>query len=63
MGGDFKGWHFTAEVVLQAVRWYYRCGISYRDLKTMMAERGVRADHSIIGRWAQRYAPEMERPA
>ncbi len=38
---DFKGRHFTGEVVLWAVRWYCRYGVSYRDLGTMMAERGA----------------------
>ncbi len=45
---DFKGRHFTDEVVLWAVRWYCRYGISYRDLETMMAERGLRSYHSTI---------------
>lgn len=58
---DFKGRHFSGEVVLWAVRWYCRYGLSYRDLETMMAERGVRVDHSTVYRWVQRYAPEMER--
>ena len=58
---DFKGRHFSGEVVLWAVRWYCRYGLSYRDLETMMAERGVSVDHSTIYRWVQRYAPEMER--
>ena len=39
---DFKGRHFEGEIVLwAAVRWYCRYGISYRDLKQMMTERGV----------------------
>jgi hypothetical protein len=38
---DFKGRHFRGEIVLWAVRWYCRYGISYRDLEQMMAERGV----------------------
>jgi len=58
---EFKGRHFSGEVVLWAVRWYCRYGISYRDLETMMAERGVCVDHSTIYRWVQKYAPEMER--
>ncbi|MEL6574157.1 MAG: IS6 family transposase [Pseudomonadota bacterium] len=57
---DFKGRHFSGEVVLWAVRWYCRYGLSYRYLETMMAERGVRIDHSTIYRWVQKYAPEME---
>ncbi|QDH24914.1 IS6 family transposase [Neokomagataea tanensis] len=58
---DFKGRHFGGEVILWAVRWYCRYGISYRDLETMLAERGVSVDHSTIYRWVQRYAPEMEK--
>ena len=58
---DFKGRHFSGEVVLWAVRWYCRYGISYRDLETMMAERGVRVDYSTIYRWVQRFAPELEK--
>jgi transposase, IS6 family len=58
---DFKGRHFGGEIVLWAVCWYCRYGISYRDLEQMMAERGVSVDHSTICRWAQKYAPEIEK--
>ena len=58
---DFKGRHFEGEIVLWAVRWYCRYGISYRDLEEMMAERGVRVDHSTIYRWVQKYAPAIEK--
>jgi transposase, IS6 family len=58
---DFKGRHFEGEVVLWAVRWYCRYGVSYRDLEQMMGERGVSVDHSTIYRWVQKYAPEIEK--
>ena len=58
---DFKGRHFEGEIVLWAVRWYCRYPISYRDLESMMTERGVAVDHSTIYRWVQRFAPEMEK--
>ena len=58
---DFKGRHFGGEIVLWAVRWYCRYPISYRDLGTMMTERGVSVDNSTIDRWVQHFAPEMER--
>jgi len=58
---DFKGRHFGGEVVLWAVRWYCRYAVSYRDLESMMTERGVAVDHTTIYRWVQRYAPEMEK--
>jgi transposase, IS6 family len=58
---DFKGRHFEGEIVLWAVRWYCRYGVSYRDLEQMMGERGVSVDHSTIFRWVQAYAPEIEK--
>ena len=42
-------------------RWYCRYAVSYRDLESMMTERGVAVDHSTIYRWVQRFAPEMEK--
>jgi transposase-like protein len=58
---DFKGRHFEGQIVLWAVRWYCRYGVSYRDLEQMMGERGVSVDHSTIYRWVQRFAPEIEK--
>ena len=58
---EFKWRHFEGEIILWAVRWYCRYGISYRDLEQMMGERGVLVDHSTIYRWVQRFAPEMEK--
>ena len=58
---EFKWRHFEGEIILWAVRWYCRYGISYRDLDQMMGERGVPVDHSTIYRWVQKYAPEIEK--
>ena len=58
---DFKWRDSQGEVILWAVRWYCRSGISYRDLEQMTGERGVAVDHSTIYRWVQRYAPEIEK--
>jgi transposase, IS6 family len=58
---EFKWRQFEGEIILWAVRWYCRYGISYRDLEQMMGERGVAVDHSTIYRWVQKYAPEMEK--
>ncbi len=43
------------------MRWYSRYGISYRDFEQMMGERGVPVDPSMIYRWVQKYAPEIEK--
>jgi transposase, IS6 family len=57
----FKWRHFTAEVILCAVRWYLRYALSYRDVEELMRERGVAVDHTTVFRWVQRYAPELEK--
>lgn len=46
----FKGRHFTGIIILWAVRWYCKYGISYREFQEMLAERGVNVDHTIIYR-------------
>ena len=58
---DFKGRHFGGEIVLWAVRWYCRYGVSYCDLVQIMGAHGVSVDHSTIFRWIQKYAPEIEK--
>ncbi|VCY61065.1 Putative transposase (identified by ISEscan HMM) [Klebsiella pneumoniae] len=37
----FKGRHFQRDIILWAVRWYCKYGISYRELQEMLAERGM----------------------
>ncbi len=61
MSEDFKWRHFEGEIILWAVRWYCKYGISYRELEEMMEERGIEVDHTTIYRWVQRYAPEIEK--
>jgi len=53
----FRGRHFEDLIIILCVRWYLRYSLSYRDLKEMMAERGLLVDHVTIWRWVQRYAP------
>lgn len=57
----FKWRHFLPEIILLSVRWYCRYAVSYRDLEEMMADRGVRVDHSTINRWVLKYAPELDK--
>jgi len=60
-GKDFKWRHFSGEIILWAVRWYSKYGISYRDLEEMAEERGLSVDHTTLYRWVQSYAPEMHK--
>jgi transposase-like protein len=51
----FAGFRFPPEVILLAVRWYLRFGLSYRDVEELLAERGVEVDHVALYRWVQRF--------
>jgi putative transposase len=56
---NFKGAHYPKSVILYAVFFYVRCGVSYRDLEEIMAERGVETDHATLNRWLVKYAPQI----
>ena len=53
----FAGFCFPSDVIVLAVRWYLRFGLSYRDVEELLAERGVDVDHVTIYRWVQRFTP------
>jgi len=62
---SFDGYRFPPEVVVLAVRWYLRFGMSYRDVEELLTERCVDVDHVTICRWVQRFTPlviEAARP-
>ena len=56
-GSAFAGFCFPSDVIVLAVRWYLRFGLSYRDVEELLAERGVDVDHVTIYRWVQRFTP------
>jgi transposase-like protein len=58
---DFKWRHFAGDIILHGVRWYCKYGISYRDWRQMLEERGIAVDHTTLYRWVQNYAPEIEK--
>ena len=42
------------------VRWYLAYPLSTRHVEELMAERGVKVDHSTINRWVVKYSPQLE---
>ena len=53
----FAGFRFPPEVIMVAVRWYLRYGLSYRDVEELLAERRITVDHVTVYRWVQRFTP------
>jgi transposase-like protein len=50
-------------VIVVAVRWYLRYGLSYRDVEELLAERGIEVDHVTVYRWVQRFTPLLAEAA
>ena len=53
----FAGFRFPPDVIIVAIRWYLRYGLSYRDVEELLAERGITVDHVTVYRWVQRFTP------
>lgn len=63
MSVSFKGAHFPKYIILHAVFFYLRYGVSYRDLEEILVERGVTVDHATLNRWVERYAGQIAEDA
>jgi IS6 family transposase len=54
----FAGFRIPADVIVLAVRWYLRFGLSYRDPRgDFLDERGVEVDHVTSYRSVLRFTP------
>jgi putative transposase len=56
---SFKGTHYPKDVILYAVFFYVRYGVSYHDLEEILEERGVTVDHATLNPWVIRYSPAI----
>ena len=59
----FAGCCFPPDVILPAIRWHLRFGLSYREVEELLAERGIQIDHVTIFRWVQRFTPLLAEAA
>jgi transposase, IS6 family len=48
-------------LIVQAVSWYLRYPLSYRDIEELFLERGLEVDHSTLNRWVLAYARLIEK--
>jgi transposase, IS6 family len=59
----FAGFRFPSDVIVLAVRWYLRFGLSYRDVEELLSENGIEVDHVTVYRWVQRFTPLLAEAA
>ena len=59
----FASFCFPPDVIVLAVRWYLRFGLSYRDVEELLAERGIEVDHVTVYRWVVRFTPLLAEAA
>jgi len=59
----FASFRFPSDIIVVAVRWYLRFGLSYRDVEELLTKRGVQVDHVTIYRWVQRFTPLLAEAA
>jgi transposase-like protein len=59
----FAGFRFPPDVIVLAVRWYLRYGLSYRDVEELLTERGIEVDHVTVYRWVRRFTPLLAEAA
>ena len=59
----FAGFCFPPDVIVLAVRWYLRFGLSYRDVEELLSERGIEVDRVTVYRWVQRFTPLLAEAA
>ena len=59
----FAGYRFPPDVIVLAVRWYLRLGLSYHDVEELLTERGVEVDHVSVYRWVPRFTPLLAEAA
>ena len=53
----FTGFRFPPEIIVLAVRWHLRYGLSNRDVEELLGERGIEVDHVTIFWWVQHFTP------
>ncbi len=53
----FNGYRWPPDIILTAVRWYLSYPLSSRQVRELLAERGVDVSHRTILMWAQAFGP------
>jgi len=49
---------FPPVIISHAVWLYHRCGLSFRDVEELLAERGIIVSHETIRQWCGKFGPD-----
>ncbi len=55
----FNGYRWPAAVILMAVRWYLSYPLSSRQVRELLAERGIDVSHRTVLNWVQTFGPQL----
>src|SRR5258707_1170899 len=56
-----RGYRFPPEIIQRAIWLYYRFTLSLRDVKELLAERGIEVTYETIRQWGIRFGPAIAR--
>jgi len=52
---SYRGYRCPRAIISDAVRLYFRFGLSFRDVEDLLAERGVAVTYEAIRQWCQTF--------
>src|ERR671939_1468718 len=55
----FSGYRWPRDVILTAVRWYLSYPLSSRQVRELLAERGIDISHRTVLDWVQAFGPRL----
>src|SRR5919112_4773616 len=58
---SFSGYRFPRDIIQRAVWMYLRVTLSFRDVKELLAERGIAVTYESVRRWVLTFGPAIAR--
>src|SRR5260221_10401167 len=56
---SFVGYRFPPEIIQQAIWFYVRFTLSFRDVEDLLAERGIAVSYETVRRWTNHFGPKI----
>src|SRR5271157_97120 len=54
---SYSGYRFPPEIIQQAIWFYLRFTLSFRDVEDLLAERGIFVSYETVRRWVNHFGP------